>query len=141
MSFPLSMYLAREYVAPRLALAGDAAHSVHPIAGLGFNLGLRDAAALADVVSDHVRLGLDVGSLAALGEYQADRRFDNALVAFATDGLNRLFSNDNAALRAIRDLGLTMVDRVDPLKRFFMDQAAGRNADLPRLMRGAAVRR
>ena len=140
-SFPLSMYLAREYVAPRLALAGDAAHSVHPIAGLGFNLGLRDAAALADVVSDHVRLGLDIGSLAALGEYQADRRFDNALVAFATDGLNRLFSNDNAALRAIRDLGLTMVDRVDPLKRFFMDQAAGSNADLPRLMRGAAVRR
>jgi len=140
-SFPLSMYLARDYVAPRLALAGDAAHSVHPIAGLGFNLGLRDAAALADVVSDHVKLGLDIGSLAALGDYQGDRRFDNALVAFATDGLNRLFSNDNAALRAVRDLGLTMVDRADPLKRFFMDQAAGRNADLPRLMRGATARR
>ncbi|MGI9412532.1 MAG: FAD-dependent monooxygenase [Hyphomicrobiales bacterium] len=139
-SFPLSMFLARDYVAPRLALVGDAAHSVHPIAGLGFNLGLRDAAALADVVSDHVGLGLDIGSLAALGDYQADRRFDNALVAFATDGLNRLFSNDNAALRAVRDIGLTMVDRADPIKRFFMDQAAGRHAGLPRLMRGRAVR-
>jgi 2-octaprenyl-6-methoxyphenol hydroxylase len=134
-SFALSMFLARSYAADRVALAGDAAHIVHPIAGLGFNLGLRDAAELSDTVVDNVRLGQDIGSMAVLGSYERGRRFDNVLVALATDGLNRLFSNDNSAVRAIRDLGLTMVDRVDPLKRFFMAQASGRNADLPSLMR------
>ena len=138
-SFPLSMYLARSYAAHRVVLAGDAAHIVHPIAGLGFNLGLRDAAELADTLKNGVRLGLDIGSMSVLTEYERGRRFDNVLVALATDGLNRLFSNDNSAVRAIRDLGLTMVDKVDPLKRFFMAQAAGKNADLPSLMRSHRV--
>ncbi len=134
-SFPLSMFLARSYAANRVALAGDAAHIVHPIAGLGFNLGLRDAAELSDTIVENARLGLDIGSMAVLGSYERGRRFDNVLVALATDGLNRLFSNDNSAVRAVRDLGLSMVERADPLKRFFMAQAAGRNADLPSLMR------
>lgn len=134
-SFPLSMFLARSYAANRVVLAGDAAHIVHPIAGLGFNLGLRDAAELSDTLQTNVRLGLDIGSMAVLTEYERGRRFDNVLVALATDGLNRLFSNDNSAIRAVRDLGLAMVDRVDPLKRFFMAHAAGRAADLPSLMR------
>jgi len=139
-AFPLSMYLAKSYAAHRVALVGDAAHSVHPIAGLGFNLGLRDAAELADVVLTNARLGLDIGSMSCLHAYEAGRRFDNVLVALATDGLNRLFSNDNTAVRIIRDLGLGVVDRAPALKRFFMKQAGGQNADLPSLMRDDLVR-
>jgi 2-octaprenyl-6-methoxyphenol hydroxylase len=136
MSFPLRLHIARAYAAERLALVGDAAHVVHPIAGLGFNLGLRDAAVLADEVVEAVKLGLDPGGPAVLDAYQRRRRFDTLLVAAATDGLNRLFSNDNAAMRAVRDLGLVMVDKAGPLKRFFIDQAVGRNAPLPAIMRG-----
>jgi 2-octaprenyl-6-methoxyphenol hydroxylase len=136
MSFPLRLHIARAYAAERLALVGDAAHVVHPIAGLGFNLGLRDAAVLADEVVEAVKLGLDPGGASVLDAYQRRRRFDTLLVAAATDGLNRLFSNDNAAMRAVRDLGLVMVDKAGPLKRFFIDQAVGRNAPLPAIMRG-----
>ncbi|MEM8685861.1 MAG: FAD-dependent monooxygenase [Pseudomonadota bacterium] len=133
-SYPLSMHVARSYVAPRLALLGDAAHGIHPIAGLGFNLALRDVAALSDVLQTKARLGLDIGSEAVLGEYEAWRRFDNLKVALMSDGLNRLFSNDNQALRAARDLGITVVNQLNPLKRFFMREAAGLNERLPSLM-------
>lgn len=138
-SHPIAMQLSRRYAAPRLALVGDAAHAVHPVAGLGLNLGLRDAAALTEVCVDAMRLGLDIGSTAVLERYEAWRRPDNVRVALATDGLNRLFSNDNPALRAVRDLGLGAVDRVAPLKDFFMSEAAGVPGRLPRLMRGEAV--
>ncbi len=133
-SYPLSMHVARSYVAPRLALLGDAAHGIHPIAGLGFNLALRDVAALCDVLQTQARLGLDIGSEAVLEQYEAWRRFDNLKVALLSDGLNRLFSNDNQALRAARDLGITVVNQLNPLKRFFMREAAGLNERLPRLM-------
>lgn len=134
-SYPLSMHVARTYVAPRLALLGDAAHGIHPIAGLGFNLALRDVAALADVLQTKARLGLDIGSEAVLQDYEAWRRFDNLKVALMSDGLNRLFSNDIQALRAARDLGITVVNQLAPLKRFFMREAAGLNERLPSLMR------
>ncbi len=138
-SYPLAMQLSKSYIAPRLALVGDAAHAVHPIAGLGLNLGLRDAAALTEVCVDAMRLGLDIGSTAVLERYEAWRRPDNVSVALATDGLNRLFSNDNPALRAVRDLGLGVVDRLPPLKDFFVSEAAGISGELPRLMRGEAI--
>jgi 2-octaprenyl-6-methoxyphenol hydroxylase len=138
-SYPLSMHLAMSYVAPRFALAGDAAHGVHPIAGQGLNLGLRDVAALAEVIIDARRLGLDIGSEAVLERYQSWRRFDNALFAASFDGLNRLFSNDIAPIAAARRFGLDVVDSIAPLKRFFMRQAGGEGSDAPRLMRGEPV--
>lgn len=134
-SYPLSMHVARSYVAPRVALIGDAAHGIHPIAGLGFNLALRDVAALSDVLQTKARLGLDIGSEAVLQDYEAWRRFDNLKVALMSDGLNRLFSNDNQALRAARDLGISVVNQLAPVKRFFMREAAGLNERLPSLMR------
>ncbi|MCE9522184.1 MAG: FAD-dependent monooxygenase [Alphaproteobacteria bacterium] len=134
--YPLSMQLAHSYIAPRFALAGDAGHSVHPIAGQGLNLGLRDAAALAEVVIDAKRLGLDIGSEAVLARYQAWRRFDNALFTASMDALNRLFSNDIVPLAMVRRLGLDVVDAIVPLKRFFMRQAGGEGGEVPRLMRG-----
>ena len=135
-AWPLGLFIAKSLTAPRLALLGDAAHVVHPIAGLGFNLGLRDAAALADAVMGQFRLGLDPGGPQALQAYERWRRLDTMMVAAATDGLNRLFSNDVEALRFIRDAGLSVVERVDPLKRFFMREAAGLSGNLPRLMTG-----
>lgn len=138
-SYPLSMHLALSYVAPRFALVGDAAHSVHPIAGQGLNLGLRDAAALAETVIESQRLGLDIGSEAALMRYQSWRRFDNALFATSMDGLNRLFSVDFPPLNAVRRFGLDLVDSITPLKRFFMRQAGGEAGEVPRLMRGEAI--
>ena len=129
------MHVARSYAAPRVALIGDAAHGIHPIAGLGFNLALRDVAALSDVLQSQARLGLDIGSEAVLQEYEAWRRFDNLKVALMSDGLNRLFSNDNQALRAARDLGISVVNQLAPVKRFFMREAAGLNERLPSLMR------
>lgn len=138
-SYPLAMHLALSYVAPRFALVGDAAHSVHPIAGQGLNLGLRDAAALAETVIESQRLGLDIGSEAALMRYQSWRRFDNTLFATSMDGLNRLFSTDFPPLATVRRFGLDLVDSITPLKRFFMRQAGGEAGELPRLMRGEAI--
>lgn len=135
-SYPLSLQLARDYVRPRLALAGDAAHAVHPLAGQGYNLGMRDVAALADVLAQAQRLGLDIGALTVLERYQRWRRFDNVALAAITDGLNRLFSNDIGPLRLARDIGLGLVNRIGPARRLFMRHAAGAVGELPSLMRG-----
>ncbi|MEQ1753574.1 MAG: FAD-dependent monooxygenase [Micropepsaceae bacterium] len=138
-SYPLSMHLAMSYVAPRFVLAGDSAHGVHPIAGQGLNLGLRDAAALAEVIVDSRRLGLDVGSPHVLYRYESWRRFDNALFAASMEVLNRLFSNDIIPLKFARRAGIDLVDAIAPLKRFFMRHAGGEAGSLPRLLRGEAV--
>jgi len=133
-SYPLSLQFAAEAVGLRLALAGDALHAMHPIAGQGLNMGLRDVAALAEVLEDAAGRA-DLGSAAVLARYARWRRFDNALMLAMTDGLNRLFSNDVAPLRLARDLGMAAVDKVPPLKRFFMRHAMGVVGELPRLMR------
>lgn len=138
-AYPLEMMLARDYACERVALVGDAAHSVHPLAGLGFNLGLRDVAALSEVCVDGLRLGMDPGSLSVLDRYTTWRRPDNVATAFAMDGLNRLFSNDNPALKAIRDMGLGLVDRLPQAKGFFVNEAAGLGGALPKLLRGDAL--
>jgi 2-octaprenyl-6-methoxyphenol hydroxylase len=138
-SYPLRLQLARAYVAPRFALVGDSAHTIHPIAGQGLNLGLKDVAALAETVLDTARVGLDIGALDALQRYERWRRFDSFVMAAATDGVNRLFSNDIAPLRLVRDLGLGMVDAIAPLRRFFMRHAGGDVGKLPRLLRGEAA--
>jgi 2-octaprenyl-6-methoxyphenol hydroxylase len=138
-SYPLRFHLARSYVKGRFALAGDAAHGIHPIAGQGLNLGLKDAAALADVVLEAASLGLDPGGPDVLSRYERWRRFDSFTMAMATDGLNRLFSNDIAPLRLARDLGMGIVDRIGPLRRFFMRHAGGDIGRLPRLMKGEAA--
>jgi 2-octaprenyl-6-methoxyphenol hydroxylase len=138
-SYPLSLSIANAFVAPRLALVGDAAHGVHPIAGQGLNLGLRDVAALAEVLADATRRGEDIAASDVLARYQSWRRFDTAALAVATDGVNRLFSNDNPGLRAIRDIGMGAVSAIPALRRGFMRQAAGLTGDLPRLLQGRAV--
>jgi 2-octaprenyl-6-methoxyphenol hydroxylase len=138
-AYPLSLFLANTFIASRLALIGDAAHVVHPIAGLGLNLGFRDVAALAQCIADAVSLGLDPGSDAVLQKYERWRRFDTVMTAAATDGLNRLFSNDDPSLRRLRDLGLSAVDRVGALKGFFMREAAGETGRLPKLLQGEPV--
>ncbi len=135
-SHPLSLQFAETALARRLALVGDSLHAMHPIAGQGLNMGLRDVAALAEVILDARRLGLDVGSSAILERYQRWRRFDNGLMMAATDGLNRLFSNRIRPLRLARDLGMAAVDKIPPLKRLFMLNAMGLTGSLPRLMRG-----
>lgn len=138
-SYPLKFHLARGFVAPRFALAGDSAHGIHPIAGQGLNLGLKDAAALTEVLLDAARLGLDIGALGVLQKYERWRRFDSFALSVATDGLNRLFSNDLAPVRALRDLGMGIVDAIGPARRFFMRHAGGDIGKLPRLMRGEAA--
>jgi 2-octaprenyl-6-methoxyphenol hydroxylase len=138
-AYPLALFIARSFISPRLALIGDAAHVVHPIAGLGLNLGFRDVAALAQCVAEAVAIGLDPGGASVLDAYERWRRFDTMMTAVATDGLNRLFSNDDAALRAIRDLGLGAVDATKALKSFFMREAAGETGDLPKLLQGLPV--
>lgn len=138
-AYPLSLMHAERYVAPRVALVGDAAHVIHPIAGQGLNLGLRDVAALAETLVDAHRVGLDVGSAGVLADYQRWRRADNLVLAVVTDGLNRLFSNDIAPLRLVRDLGLAAVNRLPPLKRVFMRHAMGLSGDLPRLIKGEGL--
>lgn len=137
--FPLRLHIARDFVAPRLALIGDAAHVVHPIAGQGLNLGLKDVAALAEVVVEAMRLGADHGSAEVLERYQRWRRFDTALMAMVTDVMNRLFSNDIAPIRALRDLGLGMVDRLPMLKDAMIARAAGVERGGPRLLRGYPI--
>lgn len=138
-TYPLRLQLARSYVKHRFALAGDAAHTIHPLAGQGFNLGLKDAAALAECVLDAARLGTDFGSLDVLRRYERWRRFDSSVLAVVTDSMNRLFSNDFLPLRVIRDVGLGMVDGIAPLRRLLMRHAGGDLGSLPRLLRGEAL--
>ncbi len=136
---PLGFFVARSFIAGRIALVGDAAHVIHPIAGQGLNMGLKDVAALAEVTVDAARLGLDPGSATVLERYQRWRRFDTVAMGVATDGLNRLFSNRSDVLRAVRDIGLGLVDRVPNLKRLFIREAAGLVGDVPKLLRGEAL--
>ncbi|MDF1750488.1 MAG: UbiH/UbiF/VisC/COQ6 family ubiquinone biosynthesis hydroxylase [Alphaproteobacteria bacterium] len=138
-SYPLSLLQAERYTDSRFALIGDAAHAIHPIAGQGLNMGLRDVAALAEAIVDSHRLGLDIGSAATLRAYERRRRFDNVLLSVVTDGLVRLFSNDAPPLRAVRDLGLAAVNRLPPAKDFLMRHAMGVVGDLPRMVRGESL--
>jgi 2-octaprenyl-6-methoxyphenol hydroxylase len=135
-SFPLDFQVARSFVAERLALVGDAAHAFHPLAGQGLNIGLRDVAALTEIIVEDVRLGLDIGAASLLEHYERWRRFDSAFSATVMDGLNRLFSNDNAPLRALRDLGLGVVDNAPWLKRALVRKGAGLSGNVPRLLKG-----
>ncbi len=135
-TYPLSLSLADSFIAPRVALVGDAAHGVHPIAGQGLNLGLRDVGALAQVLVEAARRGEDIGATDVLDRYQVWRRFDSTALALGMDAVNRLFSNDNPILRAGRDLGMGVISRVPALRRGFMRQAAGLSGDLPRLLAG-----
>jgi len=136
---PLGLFVARSFVAERLALIGDAAHVIHPIAGQGLNMGLKDVAALAEVIVDAARLGLDPGAAEVLERYQRWRRFDTVAMGLATDGLNRLFSNRSDVLRLVRDVGLGLVDRLPNLKRMFIREAAGLVGEVPKLLRGEAL--
>jgi 2-octaprenyl-6-methoxyphenol hydroxylase len=138
-AYPLDLTLAERYAAPRLALAGDAAHGIHPIAGQGLNIGLRDVAALAEVLVEAARIGEDIGAAIVLERYQRWRRFDATSLALGMDALNRLFSNHNPALKQARDAGLTAVNRLGGLRRAFMREAAGVEGDVPRLLRGQAL--
>ena len=138
-SYPLGLLRAESLTATRLALVGDAAHGIHPIAGQGLNLGLRDVAALAEVIVEARDQGRDIGGGEVLERYARWRRFDVMILIAVTDGLTRLFSNDVAPLRLLRDAGLAAVNGVPPLKRFFMHHAMGMVGDLPRLMRGQAL--
>ncbi len=138
-ALPLGLSIARAFVADRLALVGDAAHVIHPIAGQGLNMGLKDVAALAEVIVDAARLGLDPGSLAVLERYQRWRRFDTVAMGVVTDGLNRMFSNRSDVLRLARDVGLGLVDRLPVLKHFFIREAAGLVGEVPKLLRGEAL--
>jgi 2-octaprenyl-6-methoxyphenol hydroxylase len=130
------MLLAERYVAPRLALVGEAAHVIHPVAGQGLNLGIRDVAVLAELVIDARRLGLDIGDESVLQRYQQWRRFDVLTMVAVTDSLNRLFSNSIAQLRLARNIGIAVVNQIPPLKRLLMQDAMGIVGDLPRLVRG-----
>ena len=135
-TYPLNLTLAESMIADRIALVGDAAHGVHPIAGQGLNAGLRDVAALVDVLIEAKRTGQDIGGQQVLQAYQQWRRFDTATLALATDTFNRLFSNDNPLLRAARDIGMGVVNAIPGLRRGFVREAAGLTGDLPTLMRG-----
>lgn len=137
--YPLSVFVAQEFAAMRLALVGDAAHVLHPLAGLGFNLGLRDVAALAECVHDAVAVGLDPGGDDVLQRYTTWRRFDTVMTAAAVDSLNRLFGNDNALIRLLRDAGISAVNKIPALKSAFVHEAAGRSGTLPKLLRGERV--
>jgi len=138
-SYPLSLQLAERYYAPRAALLGDAAHGVHPIAGQGLNLGLKDAAALAQTLVEAARLGEDIGSEAVLERYARWRRFDTAILSAGMDAFVHLFSNDNPLIRMVRGVGMAAVNRIGPARRMFMTEAGGAFGDLPRLLRGEAL--
>jgi len=135
-TYPLTLTLAQSYVAPRLALVGDAAHGVHPIAGQGLNLGFRDIGALAEVLTEAKRRGEDIAATDVLARYQSWRKFDTTALALGMDAVNKLFSNDNLALRFMRDLGMGAVSSMPTLRRRFMREAAGLTGDLPKLMQG-----
>ncbi len=138
-AYPLGLTLARDFVKPRFALVGDSAHGMHPIAGQGLNMGFRDVAAMVEVLAEALRTGRDPGALDVLEEYQRWRRFDTWQMAATTDVLNRLFSNDLAPVRMIRDAGLGLVERLPSLKRFFIGEAAGITRGVPKLLRGVPV--
>ena len=133
-SYPLGLTLAQSFIADRVALIGDAAHGVHPIAGQGLNAGLRDVAALTQVLSEAHARGEDIGAAQPLARYQTWRRFDTTTLALATDTFNRLFSNDNPLLRAARDIGMAAINATPTLRRGFIREAAGLTGDLPKLM-------
>ena len=134
-TYPLGLSLANSLIAPRVALVGDAAHGIHPLAGQGLNAGLRDVAALAQVLEDAKMRGEDIGSAIVLERYQVWRRFEIVRLAVATDAFNRLFSNDNPLVRGVRDLGMGIVNALPVVRRRFIREAAGLSGDLPRLMR------
>ncbi|TMJ24452.1 MAG: ubiquinone biosynthesis hydroxylase [Alphaproteobacteria bacterium] len=138
-AFPLSYFVARSFVAERLALVGDAAHTIHPLAGQGLNLGLKDVAALTETLLDAARLGLDYGRLDVLRRYERWRRFDSFVLAVATDSLNRLFTNDFPPLKLARELGMGMVDRIPPLRKFFMRHAGQRRA-IPKVLLSSSAK-
>ena len=138
-SYPLGLSLADRFVADRVALVGDAAHGLHPIAGQGLNAGLRDVAALAEVLVEAARRGEDIGALDVLERYQQWRRFDTTTLALATDSFNRLFSNDNPLLRLARDIGMGLIQSAPALRRGFIREAAGLTGVLPRLMAGRSL--
>lgn len=138
-AWPLSVLLAERFIAERVALIGEAAHAIHPIAGQGLNLGLRDVAALAEVIVDAHRLGLDVGSPEVLARFQRWRRFDTVLLAAVCDGLVHLFSNNIPPIKLARDVGMAVVNRLPPLKRFFMRHAMGVVGELPRMIKGVPL--
>jgi 2-octaprenyl-6-methoxyphenol hydroxylase len=138
-AFPLGFAVARSFIADRIALIGDAAHMIHPIAGQGLNMGIRDVAALAEIIVEAARLGLDPGGAEVLEQYQRWRRFDTMTMGVATDGLNRLFSNHSDVLRLMRDIGLGIVDRMPGLKGGFIKQAAGISGETPKLLRGESL--
>ncbi|WP_050522030.1 UbiH/UbiF/VisC/COQ6 family ubiquinone biosynthesis hydroxylase [Pseudorhodobacter wandonensis] len=138
-TYPLNLTLANSFVAPRLALVGDAAHGVHPIAGQGLNLGLRDVGALAQVLIEAARRGEDIGAVDVLERYQQWRRFDTTTLALGMDSVNRLFSNDNPLLRLGRDLGMGAVNALPALRRRFIRTAAGLEGDLPLLLQGKQI--
>jgi 2-octaprenyl-6-methoxyphenol hydroxylase len=138
-AYPIGLWIARDFIRPRLALIGDAAHVIHPIAGQGLNMGLKDVAALAETIVDAARLGLDPGGADVLERYQRWRRFDTMAMGVATDGLNRLFSNRSGVLRFARDLGLGLVDRLPGLKQLFIREAAGLVGEVPKLLKGEAL--
>jgi 2-octaprenyl-6-methoxyphenol hydroxylase len=138
-SYPLSMELAATWAKPRVTLAGDAAHGIHPIAGQGLNLGLKDVAALSEILVEAHRLGQDLGDLSVLERYAAWRRTDTMTLAVSCDAFVRLFSNDIGPIRAIRTLGLGLVDAIGPARRFFASHAGGAVGDLPKLLRGESL--
>lgn len=138
-AYPLRLTIANSFIGPRLALVGDAAHGMHPIAGQGFNFGLRDVAALAEVLILAARRGEDIASPIVLERYQHWRRFDTMMMAVGTDSVNRLFSNDSALMRGVRGLGMGVVQSLPGLRRRFIREAAGLTGDLPRLMRGLPI--
>ena len=138
-SYPLGLTLANSFIAPRLALVGDAAHGMHPIAGQGLNAGLRDVGALVQVITEAARRGEDFAATQVLARYQQWRRFDTATLAMVTDTTNRLFSNDNPLLRLGRDIGMGMLGAVPALRRGFIREAAGLTGELPDLMKDGPV--